>query len=172
MALPDLSDDPGRNALVARFRGPLTRFFQKRAFDRQESEDLVQEVFLRLSARSDSLEIDNPEAYVFQVAANLLRDRARRDMTRAAAMKDLARNSENDFEEISPERVLQGRDRVEALKRALAELPERTRTIFLLHRFEEFRYSEISARLGISTSSVEKHMMDAIRHVAARVERG
>lgn len=158
--------------IVDRFQGPLRSFFRKRAFDPQEAEDLVQEVFTRLAARSDAPRMENPEAYIFQTAANLLRDRARRDMTRSAAIREFAENSREAFEEISPERVLQGRQGVADLQRALLELPERTRAIFVLHRFEELKYSEIAHRLGISVSSVEKHMMDALRHITLRMGRG
>src|SRR5690606_21094793 len=115
----------------------------------------------------DGDEMRHADAYVFQMAANLLRDRARRLGVRAAAAPSLAA-SENSVEEISPERVLLGKQRLAALERALGELPERTRTIFVLHRFEEYKYSEIARRLGVSVSSVEKHMMEAMRHLRAR----
>lgn len=55
------------------------------------------------------------------------------------------------------------------LRAALEELPPRTRAVFLLHRFDGFKYREIAKRLGISSSSVEKHMMVAIKHVLARM---
>ena len=53
----------------------------------------------------------------------------------------------------------------------LGELPERTRVVFLLHRFEELKYAEIARRLEISVSSVEKHMMEAMRQIKTRFER-
>ena len=155
-------------ALVARYAGPLRKFFRARVSEPQDADDLVQEVFVRLSERADTLQIENPEAYLFQTAANLLRDRARRAATRAAASHELTEQTKVSYEELSPERVLLGKRRVEELIRALMELPERTRTIFMLHRFEDRKYSEIARQLGISTSSVEKHMMDAIRHLKVR----
>lgn len=159
-------------AVVERFRGPLRSYFRKRASNPEEADDLVQEVFARLAAQGDADRVENPQAYIFQMAANLLRDRARRESTRAAAMRELVGQSQDSFEEISPERVLQGRQGLADLNRALTELPERTRVIFVLQRFEELKYSEIAQRLDISVSSVEKHMMDALRHIAARVRRG
>ena len=165
--------DPRRSphpidGLVANYAGPLRKYFSARVYDRQDVEDLVQEVFCRLSERTTSLQIENPEAYLFQTAANLLRDRARRDQTRGGATRDLAEQAKLSFEEISPERVLLGKRKVEELNRALMELPERTRAIFLLHRFEGHKYSEMARQFGVSTSSVEKHMMEAIRHLKAR----
>lgn len=157
--------------LNARFARPLRSFFRKRAYNDQEAEDLVQEVFVRLAARGPAASMDHAEAYIFQMAANLLRDRARRHATRAAADRTLHAGEANSFEEISPERVLLGKQRVALLERVLGELPERTRVVFLLHRFEELKYAEIARRLEISVSSVEKHMMEAMRRIKAGFER-
>ncbi len=156
------------DSFFARYAGPLRKYFRSRVYNPQDVEDLVQEVFCRLSERAELDQIENQEGYLFQTAANLLRDRARREQTRSSANRDLTDMAENSFEEISPERVLLGKRRVEELTRALMELPERTRVIFLLHRFEDRKYGEIARQLGISVSSVEKHMMDAIRHLKAR----
>lgn len=154
----------------ARYAGPLRKYFRTRVYNPQDVEDLVQEVFCRLSERAELDQIENQEGYLFQTAANLLRDRARRDQTRGAVNRDLVEQAKDSFEEISPERVLLGKRRIEELTRALMELPERTRVTFVLHRFENRKYGEIARQLGISTSSVEKHMMDAIRHLKSRQE--
>lgn len=158
--------------VAERFRGPLLSFFRKRSAESQDAEDLVQELFCRLAAREDKLTLDHPEAYIFQVAANLLRDRARRTVSRLAAASELSERGRFSCEEISPERVLQGRERVALVRQALAELPERTRAIFLLHRFEDLKYAEIAQRIGVSSSLVEKHMMDALKHLRFRLEQG
>lgn len=157
--------------MVARFQRPLRSYFRKRIGDAQESEDLVQEVFVRMTQQRHSQRIGNSEAYIFQIAANLLRDRARRSSSKATALDELSGQLGETFEELSPERVLLGRQRLANVHSALMELPERTRVIFVLHRFEEVKYSQIAHRLGISVSSVEKHMMDAIRHITVRVVR-
>ena len=165
---------PGGDALVdlnARFARPLRSFFRKRAYNEQEADDLVQEVFVRLAARESGASMDHAEAYIFQMAANLLRDRARRHATRTAADRALEAGDANSFEEISPERVLLGKQRLALLERVLGDLPERTRVVFLLHRFEELKYAEIARRLEISVSSVEKHMMEAMRQIKTRFER-
>ncbi|WP_326524022.1 RNA polymerase sigma factor [Sphingomonas sp.] len=160
---------PTLEQLVARYRTPLVRFFAKRAKPNQDPEDLAQEVFSRLAAREGGPAVDNPEAFLFQIASNLLRDEGRRESTRRAAADTLERHGEGNFEDRSPERVLRGREQVRALHNALNELPERTRAIFVLNRFEELRYGEIAHRLGVSTSTVEKSMTDAIRHLHHRL---
>jgi len=157
--------------LFSEFQAPLERYFWKRVRRQEEVDDLIQEVFYRLAARAENTQMEKPEAYIFQIAANLLRDRARKEITRRASTKQLFDQNENNFEEISPERVLLGKQSLVALKNALNELPERTRVIILLHRFEELKYREIAVRLGISVSSVEKHIMDAIKHLTYRLGR-
>ena len=61
---------------------PLERYFATWVFEKGDVDDLVQEVFTRLLARSERVQMEEPEAYVFQIAANLLRDRSRRDIVR------------------------------------------------------------------------------------------
>ena len=169
MALPRNSCQSLADELARRMGPALRAFFRKRTADAHEAEDLTQEVFYRLSSRADEIELRNPEGYVFQIAANLLRDRARRNGVETAARRELAASAEGKFEEVSPERVLLGKARLREVHRALAELPERTRAVFVLQRFEEFTYKEIAGHLGISTSLVEKLMMDAMKHLAARL---
>ncbi|MGH1558579.1 sigma-70 family RNA polymerase sigma factor [Caulobacter segnis] len=66
-------------------------------------------------------------------------------------------------DELTPERSLIGKEGVEAMLAVLDDLPDRTRHIFLLHRFEEMTYQRIARELGISVSAVEKHMMSALK---------
>lgn len=70
---------------------------------------------------------------------------------------------------MSPERVLQGREQIARVLATLEALPERTRRVFILVRFEEMSYKLVAQRLGISVSAVEKHVMKALRQLHARL---
>src|SRR5689334_15656655 len=72
-------------ALVDRYGVALRSFIARRLNDRSEAADLAQEVFLRLLKRRQDAPIDNIEGYLFQIAANLLRERGRQIASRAAA---------------------------------------------------------------------------------------
>lgn len=163
------ADEGQLDRLYAAYKTPLERYFRKRVLNPTEVDDHVQEVFSRLAGRFGEEQLQNPEGYLFQIAANILRDRARRDIFRKAASEQFAQSHEDSFEAITPERVLLGKRRLEELKVALAEMPERVRHVFLLHRYEGMKYREIAEHLGISVSSVEKHMMAAIKHLARRL---
>ena len=106
--------------------------------------------------------LDNPQGYVFTIAANLMRDRARRARTRS---EDAHIQAEDDWlfsEEPSAHRALAGREELARIKVAISELPSRPRRVFVLNRFEGLTYREIAELMGVSRSSVEKYMMAAI----------
>lgn len=152
--------------LSARYRQPLIAYFQRRVRSREEAEDLTQEVFLRLARRLDIEQVDNAEAFLFRTAVNLLRDRSRRGKTAASHMQELVHRA--GVEELSPERVVESRQSLASVLRALDELDERTRDVFILHRLEGMRHAEIAGLYGVSVSSVEKYIIKALAHLAKR----
>ena len=130
-----------------------------------DAEELVQELFLRLLRRADLFALKNLDGYVFEAAANLARDRVRRQQARGGRHLDID-DIEAATDEPSPEQVVDGRKRLNLMLAALDGLPSRARTIIILRRFENLTYGQIAARLGISVSAVEKHMvrsMSALR---------
>lgn len=168
------SDDPrGIGRQVARdaepLRSSLARYFRVRISDPFEVDDLIQEVFARIVARDSTQPVGHLAGYVFQTAASVLADRRRRRATRRADLHvafDPDRHADLD---VDPHRVLCGKQELRAATAALLSLPERTRTVFILHRLEGRRHREVAAQLGISVSAVEKHMIKAIEHLAAKV---
>jgi RNA polymerase sigma-70 factor (ECF subfamily) len=157
------------------FRGPLVAYFMKRVNNRNEAEDLTQEVFIRLLNHPDKNNGQTIDGYVFTIAANLLRDRAKSaataHRTRIQSLDVLDEEqafSANLVEDRNPERVLVGRQTIQDVLEALSELGERTRDIFILARLENVQHREIAKMYGISVSAVEKMMMKAMAHLGAR----
>lgn len=164
-----LHDDDRRilNDLARHYGPSLRRFFQRRAGPGADVDDLVQETFVRLANRAN-LEITEPvEGYIFQVAKSVLIDKARRSAVRTAANEIEQNVFERGDEGLSPERVFLEREALELAVKALFELPERTRVVFILHRFEHLQYREIAKRLGVSISTVEKDIMKALVHIGS-----
>ena len=149
-----------------RYRPALLSFFQRRMPSGADREDLVQEVFLRL-ARQDLTAIANVEGYLFQAAANVLKDWRRRGMRHAADAHEPVEEDLPAEVDFTPERVLLGKDAVSALIAALEALPERTRAVFLLYHFDQLPQAEIARRLGIAVRTVENNMAKAHAHLAA-----
>ena len=145
-------------AWMAQYGPGLRRFFRRRVGP-AEAEDMVQDVFLAMSARQGD-PVDNVEGYLFRIATNLIARRQGREAGRPAIEAML--ESPEDF---SPERILMSKQDAARVLAAIRNLPPRTREAFIFHRFEEMTYPEIARRLGISVSAVKQLIGRAIRHV-------
>jgi RNA polymerase sigma-70 factor (ECF subfamily) len=148
------------------FRKPLTMYFASRLADKSEVEDLVQEVFARIVARSSPEPVGHIGGYVFQTAASVLADRSRRRAVRHADAHIVFDADQHDQLDTDAVRAIEARQDLRQVTAALLQLPERTRSIFILHRLEGRRYREIGEQLGISVSAVEKHMARAVHHLS------
>ena len=167
-------DSAGHGGLDARagpVRSWLTRFFRRKIRDDADVEDLVQEVFLRIASRDSTDTIEHLDGYVLQTAINVLSDRARRRSARRADLHVAFDADLHGDEELDPGRILDGKEELHATIAALLSLPERTRTVFVLRRLEGHRIRDIASRLGLSVSAVEKHLIRAIRHLHAEMEK-
>lgn len=142
----------------------LTRYLARRVGP-EFANDLAQDVFLRAATSPQLTTLDNPRAFLYRIAQNLLVDRARRQRCKIVTVA-----SAEPVERRCPaeqEYQLEADELEAALALALGGLPERTRAIFVMHRFDEMAYREIQRELGISLAGVEYHMMKALAHVRA-----
>lgn len=158
-----------------RHRGDLLRFLRARTRDLAESEDVVQELWVRLQELRPG-PVANARAYLFQMANNLVLDRARERRRRSLRDKgwtelscSLATGAEGEIEVVdpgqTPEMQLVEAQEREALAQAIAALPEGARRAFCMHKIEGLGHAEVAARLGISRSGVEKHIAVAMKHL-------
>ena len=155
-------------AWLAQYGPALRRYFRRRA-GAAEAEDLVQEVFIRLVARTRGEAVEDVERYLFRIANNVLISRHRHDTALVRRADDAALEPLDKADEISPERALIGKQALSALALAVQDLPPRTREAFVYHRFEEMTYAAIAERMSISASGVEKHIQRAMEHILTRM---
>ena len=148
-------------ALHQQLRGPLQRFFATYRLNADDADDLTQEVFLRLVRPGQAGELRDPVAFVFTLARNLVRDRARRLYTRCARASVAIEEVELPCGMPTPEQALEQQDRLRAAESVLASLKPNAREAFLLRRVYGHEYADIAARMGVSVSMIEKHMMAA-----------
>jgi RNA polymerase sigma factor (sigma-70 family) len=171
---PHLSHRDGVfEALSRRFRTPLARFFEKRIGRQSETEDLVQEVFMRLADGARVESVEHMEAYLFKTAANLLRDRQRRLSARAAQAHEPYEDEVHGVadDRPTPERALLGAEAIQQLVAALQELPERTRNVWVLYHVDDLPHAVIARQLGLAISTIEKHLHRANVHLLKRIDR-
>jgi RNA polymerase sigma-70 factor (ECF subfamily) len=122
------------------------------------SEDLVQDVFLQLWEKKDSIKNETVRAFLFTVAKNNFLKNRRRASYDLKFQASLFENTENK----SPEYMLEMKEFDEKLQRILSGLPEKSRTVFLMHRIDGMTYKEIAKNLQVSVKAVEKQMSKAL----------
>jgi len=141
--------------------GQLVGVTQSVVRDHAVAEEIVQDVLLELWRRREDLVVeDSLRAYLFRAARN----RALNHLRHAAVERRGEPYARGDASVLprADARVSASEINV-ALKRAVAELPERCREIFELSRVHGLKYSEIAQTLGISIKTVEAQMGKALR---------
>jgi RNA polymerase sigma-70 factor (ECF subfamily) len=173
---PGASEIEVVSALARKHHPALLRYFRRHGFVAPENEDAAQEVFVRLTSHishhEDALAaIERLDRYLFATAASVVTDLRRKSAVRASHRHESYDESLHAQEDVDPETALADRQSLEALVEALNELPERTRTIFALSRFEGAKQAAIAQQLGVTLRCVEKHLHKALAHLGQRVGR-
>jgi RNA polymerase sigma factor (sigma-70 family) len=172
-------DDSDQNSLLSTYlerRADLVRYFRARLRSDEAAEDLVQDIFLKISKPAE-LEIGNPAAYLFRLGTNLMLDRLK--VQRRAARRESdwhgVHSSESGGESIadaSPaDEVADARQRLRRIIEVVNDLPPPVREAFRLHKLEGLSHAETARTMGVSRSSVEKYMMTCLKRVLAKVGR-
>ena len=152
--------------LYNKYHSNLLQYLRRILPDGQEADEIMHETYIRLLKQEslDKFEA-NARAYLYTVATNLVRDSLRK-RSRQHQQNHI---SFNEFlaEDNSPsvDEMASWEETFTALKQVLLSLPPLTREIFIMHRFEQMTYPEISKALRIHTRTVERHMHNAIKRM-------
>ncbi|MDB5479639.1 MAG: polymerase subunit sigma-24 [Caulobacteraceae bacterium] len=146
-------------------RQDLVRVFAARLRSLEAAEDLVQDMYVRLTQREpEGLTVEQPSAYLFRLGSNLMVDHVRTDSRRRRRDDDWSREAWSpSAHPAAPEAAAVSRDELQRLLQAVAKLKPRTREVFRLHKLEGLSHADVASRLGISKSAVEKHMAIALQ---------
>jgi RNA polymerase sigma-70 factor (ECF subfamily) len=139
----------------------LKRYFRNYRLSPADAEDMTQEVFVRLASLDSCVMLRRPQAFIFTLARNLLRDRARRLHIRAGARSVEIDHLDLCCTQPTPEEHLELEQELAQAERMLATLKPSARLAFVMHRVHGETYSAIASRLKVSVSMVEKHIMSA-----------
>ena len=151
--------------------GPALRRYFERRIGTSEAEDLVQDVFLHLQARSEGGAVENIERYLFRIANNVLISRHRYLAAKGRALEEALHEALEPVETISSERVLIAKQEIARALAAMKTLPPRTREAFIFHRFNEMTYPAIARRMGISVSAVGQLIARALEKLTEETRR-
>jgi RNA polymerase sigma factor (sigma-70 family) len=154
----------GLSRLFFEQRAPLNSYFLKRTAHAWDAQDLVQETYLRLLAAEQhgADDIRNPEAYLYTIAANLMKKHAVTRRTAPVGTDGL----EDIIERLAtPCDAAAGVDRAvrrQRLGELIARLSPKCRAVLVLHYRDELSYRQIGEQLAISPSMVKKYIVKAL----------
>ncbi len=143
---------------------PLVKYLTARFRNPEEAKEVAQEAWVRMYRLDHPEELDNAKAFLFQTASNLSIDRIRRATLERKHMQQADEATQ------SVEDTVQAQQAIDTVQQALTELPSKCRQAFTLHRHTGLSYPEIAAQLDVSTSMVEKYIIQALKHFRNKLE--
>ena len=150
----------------------LRHALKRRAPAGFEIDDIGQEIYARLAGLASVDHIYSPRSYMFRMASGVMMDFVRRQ-------KVVPIHGVDDLDAVgavsadpSPESVVMHRDQLRLLARLFAKLPPRVAEVFHLRRIEGLSQKQVSQRLGLSESTIEKRMARGVYLIAQSWEVG
>jgi RNA polymerase sigma-70 factor (ECF subfamily) len=151
-------------------RPSLVRFFAARLGSVAAAEDLVQELYLKLSSIEMPRNVDNPSAFLFRAANNLMLDRLRQE--KRSIRRDGAWQETRELHAGEPavDDALAARRRLSRLAALVEEMPAKMREAFRLQKLEGLSQAETARAMNISVSAVEKHISAALKLLLRKID--
>jgi RNA polymerase sigma-70 factor (ECF subfamily) len=152
-------------------RAALVRFCAARLRSPEAAEDLVQELYLKVSAVEAGTEADNPAALLYRMASNLMLDRMRQ--ARRTALRDgrwyqekgILGGAPDVSQEPPADEAAAARQRLRRMVDAVEVLPPQARRAFELHKLQGLSHAETAKAMGITVSAVEKLISAALKRL-------
>ena len=170
-----MSADPRKDLIERLFReqsGRLWAFLGRRLRQRSDIGELVQEVFLRMLRVEDIKALRSPEAYLYTVARNLLKERAAQG---ARAQRTLDVGDPCVQEQLAElpalDADIDSQARIKQLREVLRELPPKCHLAVVLYHWHHMSSVAIAAQLKISPQMVRKYLSQAVVHCRRRMGR-
>jgi RNA polymerase sigma-70 factor (family 1) len=161
-------DEQAFRELYQRYDALLYPFLRKLARSERDAQEIIQETFIKIWLSRDKLyEIEQPRAWIFRAAANTSHNWLKRNLVAQKAEQEHLLSVAGNTDTI--ELQLGARDLQQLLHRIIAEMPEQRRRIYLMHRQEGMKVSEIAAELQISVSTVKNTLSIAVKNIREKL---
>ncbi len=158
-----------RSALSHEYES-LTRRLTRCLGSSDLAREALHETFLRVEHVSDTLSLISPTDYVFRTAINVAKDRRKRE-GRLLSESEVASILSIADDRPDPSAVTEARLELKELGKALAELPERRRAVFVAAHVEQVPHSEIAARFKVNDRTIAFDLQYALEHLSRRLGR-
>ncbi|HAH23410.1 MAG TPA: RNA polymerase sigma-70 factor [Prolixibacteraceae bacterium] len=150
-------------ALFQKYYSALCHFARQFLSDSEMAEETVQEFFVHLWEKRQSLNIETSvKHYFFRSIRNQCLNQLQHQKIR---QQYASKMMESAYQEIDPEQSYLEVDLVERIERSIESLPPKRQEIFRLSREQGLKYKEIANELNISVKTVEAQMGLALKHL-------
>jgi len=170
-----MTDDPSsRRTFTGLYRAtlePLRRYLTRLLGDSAEAQDVAHDAYARVFPRMEDQTARKPEALLYTTARRLAFNRLKRRKVAPFIPGELNLETAASTQPGVAQQVM-ARQEFEQLEQAIAQLPEGCRTVLLLRKVELLSHQEISQRLGIAISTVEKQHARALRLLRTTLSAG
>jgi RNA polymerase sigma-70 factor (ECF subfamily) len=156
--------------LFAKYSQPLYRFSLSYLKSTEASEDVVQEVFMKIWRKRKEIDTTKSfQSYLFTIALNVIRkqfnklgesNQLKHDLLISFAENKDTFNEKDDFQEM-----------VDKLETLIRKMPERRRKIFRLKKLEGKSQKEIAEEFDITTKTVEYHITESMKFLKQEFEK-
>lgn len=134
--------------------------------DENTAKDIVQQVFIKLWNSKEKLTIKgSTKAYLYRMVINTSLNHIEKEKKYTRLEQSYLKDEEYKTDEQSFKD-----EREKKVRYAIAELPKKCQTVFLLSRFENLTNKEIANHLGISVKTVEKHITVAFKALRKKLK--
>jgi len=149
----------------------IKRFLRRFARHQQEIEDICQETILRALEAERSREIHEPRAFLFGVARNVARKELDKRSRQLVDFLEEFTPEQYVSEEPTIEESIDSRQKMLLFGDAVARLPSQCQKVFILKKVHGYSHKDISKQLGISVSTVEKHVAAGLKRCSDYMSR-
>lgn len=148
------------------------RAYANQKVGHQDADDLMQEAYLQLLQRNNQDTVREPRAFLFRIIANLSIDAWRKSNRKVVPeFEDDSVELENlACQKPTPEALTSGLLEFENFLSVLEGLPELHRHAFILNKIEGLTHAEIASRLGVSTKSIQRYLVEAMEYFADQLD--
>ena len=160
---------PALEQLYTRLEGPLYNVVYRWLWHPEDARDTVQEAFVRLWKRRETVDMATVEPLVYKIALNLASNQRRRRKVWRFLTLDVLRTRTTD--DAPADSQIAGHQDRAALRRAIDALPEHQRRVLLMCEFAELSYADIAAVLDIPSGTVASRRHHALKALRASMTR-
>ncbi|MCU4675179.1 sigma-70 family RNA polymerase sigma factor [Catenovulum sp. 2E275] len=143
------------------FEQQLTRYLNRHADNPDEAADIYQESVVRVLEQAKQTQINNPIAYVIQIAKSLL-------IKNKIGVFEVLEDTE--CSQPSPEDTLASEQKMKLIEQSLLQMPTLRREVFTLRRIQGESRQQIALKLNLSEAAVSKHLTRAMADIQSHID--